>query len=178
LQSLIELCEGDLRKAITYLQSVHRLYGGSSGLTVDALLDVAGVVPEMLITSLLQACHEGNFERLQTLVSEVVAEGYAASTLLRQLFDYVVSVSDKEARQQINTNLNTSTSFSLSSSSSSSLPPLNDTQRSLIVQCIAQSDKALLDGADEFLQLLFVTTQISRILHTTKTSHSSSPHTM
>jgi replication factor C subunit 2/4 len=155
LQSLVELCEGDLRKAITYLQSVHRLYSGE--LTTEALHAIAGTVPLDVIATLLRVCREGNFERIQTLVTDVVAEGYAASTVLRQLFDYVVAKEDPTRLPRTSATTNTSSESPLL---------LSDRQKSLIVQCIAQSDKALLDGADEFLQLLSVAAQISRILAT------------
>lgn len=42
---------GDMRKAITYLQSVTRLYGDQ--ITMDSVNVIAGVIPEVVLFSLI-----------------------------------------------------------------------------------------------------------------------------
>lgn len=44
LKQLIECCEGDLRKAITFLQSITRLKGSSS-IARDDVFDITGWYP-------------------------------------------------------------------------------------------------------------------------------------
>lgn len=43
LKSLIKACEGDLRRAITSLQSCHRLKGADHVLTIADVEELAGV---------------------------------------------------------------------------------------------------------------------------------------
>ncbi|EFJ51923.1 DNA replication factor C complex subunit 4 [Volvox carteri f. nagariensis] len=84
LEALSSVSGGDLRRAITTLQSAARLGGG----TVDkaTLLDVSGRVPADVITGLCNSCKApGAFAGLQRQVAGVVSEGFAAQQVLQQL---------------------------------------------------------------------------------------------
>ncbi|KAL2652427.1 hypothetical protein R1flu_020555 [Riccia fluitans] len=125
LSTLSKVSGGDLRRAITVLQSAARLYGSSiSGANI---ISVSGVVPDDVLDSFVAACKSGQFDKAQAVVSNIIAEGYPASQILNQLFDIVVSS-----------------------------PDITDEQKARILERIAETDKALIDGADEFLQLLDV----------------------
>ncbi|KAH0916198.1 hypothetical protein HID58_030644 [Brassica napus] len=92
LSTLSSISQGDLRRAITYLQSGARLFG--STITSRDLLDVSG------------------------------------------LFDIVVEAGDD----------------------------ITDDQKAKICKCLAETDKRLVDGADEYLQLLDVASNTIRAL--------------
>ncbi|GCC18664.1 hypothetical protein chiPu_0018023 [Chiloscyllium punctatum] len=124
LALLINVSEGDLRKAITYLQCATRLTAGK-GITEQVIIEIAGVVPSEIIDSLLAACHSSSFEKLETVVKNMINEGYAATQLINQLHDVII---DKE--------------------------DLNDQQKSAITLKLAEVDKCLIDGADEYLQMI------------------------
>ncbi|KAG1677350.1 hypothetical protein FOA52_010729 [Chlamydomonas sp. UWO 241] len=83
LSTLAAVSNGDLRRAITTLQSAVRL----GGLTVDAasILDVSGQVPGDVVGRLLAACKSPRFQDVQREVTNAVAEGFAAQQLLLQL---------------------------------------------------------------------------------------------
>uniref|UniRef100_UPI00398ED292 replication factor C subunit 4 isoform X2 n=1 Tax=Pristiophorus japonicus TaxID=55135 RepID=UPI00398ED292 len=121
---LINVSEGDLRKAITYLQCATRLTGGKN-ITQQVIIEIAGVVPTEMIDSLLAACHSSSFEKLETVVKNMINEGYAATQLINQLHEVII---DKE--------------------------DLNDQQKSAITLKLAEVDKCLADGADEYLQMI------------------------
>ncbi|BBM98161.1 replication factor C subunit 2/4 [Marchantia polymorpha subsp. ruderalis] len=125
LSTLSKVSGGDLRRAITCLQSAARLYGSS--ISSDNIISVSGVVPDEILDSLLVACKSGQFDKAQGVVTNIIAEGHPASQILSQLFDIVVKASD-----------------------------ITDEQKARILERIAETDKALIDGADEFLQLLDV----------------------
>ncbi|KAG6553531.1 hypothetical protein Mapa_004444 [Marchantia paleacea] len=125
LSTLSKVSGGDLRRAITCLQSAARLYGSS--VSSDNIISVSGVVPDDILDSLLFACKSGQFDKAQGVVTNIIAEGHPASQILSQLFDIVVEASD-----------------------------ITDEQKARILERIAETDKALIDGADEFLQLLDV----------------------
>ncbi|KAM6122377.1 replication factor C subunit 4 [Pterocles gutturalis] len=121
---LVKVSEGDLRKAITFLQSATRLMGGKE-ITEKIVTEIAGVIPQETTDELLLVCQSGSFEKLETLAKNLINEGYAVAQLVNQLHDTVVESED-----------------------------YSDKQKSIIVEKLAEVDKCLADGADEYLQLM------------------------
>ncbi|KAL3026356.1 hypothetical protein AAZX31_04G227000 [Glycine max] len=125
LSTLSSISHGDLRRAITYLQSAARLFGSS--ISSENLISVSGVVPAKVVEELLKACKSGNFDLANKEVNNFIAEGYPASQMLTQLFESIVEDND-----------------------------LSDEQKARISKKLGEADKCLVDGADEYLQLLDV----------------------
>ncbi|NXQ22814.1 RFC4 factor, partial [Peucedramus taeniatus] len=121
---LVKVSEGDLRKAITFLQSATRLMGGKE-ITEKIITEIAGVIPKETIDELLLGCQSGSFEKLETLAKNLINEGFSVAQLVNQLHDTIVESED-----------------------------YSDKQKSAIVEKFAEVDKCLADGADEFLQLM------------------------
>ncbi|XP_039706806.1 replication factor C subunit 4 isoform X1 [Pteropus medius] len=121
---LVKVSEGDLRKAITFLQSATRLTGGKE-ITEKVITDIAGVIPAETIDGIFAACQSGSFDKLEAVVKDLIDEGHAATQLVNQLHDVIVE----------NDNL-------------------SDKQKSIITEKLAEVDKCLADGADEHLQLI------------------------
>ncbi|XP_054645654.1 replication factor C subunit 4 isoform X1 [Dunckerocampus dactyliophorus] len=96
ISALVTAAEGDLRKAITFLQSAARL-NVDNEITEASVIEIAGVVPTKMIDSLLQVCFQGTFEKLEVEVRNMVDEGYAATQILSQLHDCIMEqdLSDK-----------------------------------------------------------------------------------
>lgn len=133
LATLSRISEGDLRRAITYLQSAARLYGSS--ISSDNLISVSGVVSDETILSLLQACRSGLFDQAQKVVTDIIDEGHSVSQIFSQLYDLIMLAED-----------------------------ISDEQKARICGRLAEADKCLIDGADEYLQLLDVASSIMRSL--------------
>jgi replication factor C subunit 2/4 len=128
-----EQSEGDMRKAIQMMQSLHRLAGDGT-ISDQAVLDISGAVPVETVRALLAVCYEPNaFKKVQAEVDALLLQGYPAGQLLAQLSDEVV-VS----------------------------PKLTDLAKCRVSLAIAEADKHLVDGANEFLQLLNVVGSICR----------------
>ncbi|KAL6468847.1 hypothetical protein MHYP_G00223710 [Metynnis hypsauchen] len=123
IEALVKVSEGDLRKAITLLQSAARL-STEKEITERVIIEIAGVVPPKVIENLLQTCYKGTFEKLEVAVKTMIDEGYAGTQILNQLHDIIIEES------------------------------LTDKQKSVITEKMAVVDKCLADGADEYLQLL------------------------
>ncbi|XP_029004992.1 replication factor C subunit 4 isoform X2 [Betta splendens] len=70
IEALVRVSEGDLRKAITYLQSAARL-NNDKDVTECAVIEIAGIVPPKMINKLLQICFKGTFEKLEDAVRVV-----------------------------------------------------------------------------------------------------------
>ncbi|KAL5714521.1 Subunit of heteropentameric Replication factor C (RF-C) [Ranunculus cassubicifolius] len=133
LSTLSSISQGDLRRAITFLQSAARLFG--STISSKELISVSGVIPDAVVQALFAACKSGNFEYANKEVNNVIAEGYPVSQMLSQLLDVVVEAND-----------------------------VTDEQKARICSKLGQADKCLIDGADEYLQLMDVASNTMRAL--------------
>ncbi|KAG2492650.1 hypothetical protein HYH03_009066 [Edaphochlamys debaryana] len=137
MQALAAVSGGDLRRAITTLQSAARLGGG----TVDraTVLDVSGQVPPEVIAALAGACRAAargsRFADLQRLVAGAIAEGYAAQQVLAQLQVELLT-------------------------GGSASDPKTDLKLAGALEALGAADFALTLGADESLQLLNAAAQI------------------
>ncbi|KAK8049155.1 hypothetical protein PG994_010885, partial [Apiospora phragmitis] len=157
VDALIKCSEGDLRKAITYLQSAARLVGaiekdqdgGDSAddamdvdrktVSVAIVQDIAGVVPEDTIISLQKAMQPrsagATYQAVAKIVEDMVADGWSATQVVTQLYHSVLQ--------------------------DETIP---DLQKNKITLVFSEVDKRLLDGADEHLSILDLALRISNIL--------------
>ncbi|KAK1757666.1 P-loop containing nucleoside triphosphate hydrolase protein [Echria macrotheca] len=150
VDALIRCSEGDLRKAITYLQSAARLVGAAAqtgggdademevdnaAVTVKVVEDIAGVIPEATIQRLLKAMKPGGSGTVSSVVEDMVADGWSAAQTMTQLYQAVVY--------------------------DETLP---DIQKNKIVTVFSEVDKWLVDGADENLAILDLAAKISGIM--------------
>uniref|UniRef100_A0A453K7B1 Replication factor C C-terminal domain-containing protein n=1 Tax=Aegilops tauschii subsp. strangulata TaxID=200361 RepID=A0A453K7B1_AEGTS len=133
LSTLSAISQGDLRRAITYLQSAARLFGSS--ISASDLISVSGAIPEDIVKSLLVACKSGEFDVANKEVSNIIADGYPVSQLLSQFLDVIVNADD-----------------------------IPDEHKARICRKLGEADKCLVDGADEYLQLLDMASETIRAL--------------
>lgn len=104
INTLIKCSEGDLRKAITFLQSAARLVGagasrdadGDDSMDVDRrpvtrkiIEDIAGVIPEQTIEELVRAMlprpSGSAYEGISKVVENMVADGWSAGQVVTQV---------------------------------------------------------------------------------------------
>ncbi|XP_034232252.1 replication factor C subunit 4 [Thrips palmi] len=126
LHSLIDAAGGDLRRAITCLQSCARLKGkdSSSPITGEDVVEVMGIVPNRWLDGLMSVCEEYDYFKLTKYVDEFIMEGYSAGQLLEQLHLKIV----------------------LS-------PTIGDKQKAIICEKLAVCSHRLQQGASEYLQM-------------------------
>ncbi|ERS98617.1 hypothetical protein HMPREF1624_05404 [Sporothrix schenckii ATCC 58251] len=187
VDALIRCSEGDLRKAITFLQSAARLVGavgtantnatGSTGakktkaaapdvdvdsmdvddvdgdtlvgttstppVTVRIVEDIAGVIPDSTIDSLVAAIRPSKksagtgatYKPVAQVVEDLVADGWSAGQVVAQLYQSIVY--------------------------DDTVP---DAQKNRIMLVFSEVDKRLVDGADEHLSILDLSLRISAIM--------------
>ncbi|KGO68065.1 Sec20 [Penicillium expansum] len=160
VDTLIRCGEGDLRRAITYLQSAARLVGAtkppavkdadddaemtdvgsnSSVITVRTIEEIAGVLPEDILDSLVEAMQPKSggsvYEAVSEVITDLVADGWSATQLVGQLYRRVVF---NEA--------------------------IPDIQKNKIVMLFSEMDKRLVDGSDEHLSMLDLSLRIAGVL--------------
>ena len=143
IQELLKISGGDLRKAITYLQSAAKLSETfdinhhQSLITIQSIRETAGILPDDILAELIQ------FIKLKTQQSRlikyidqsIILSGWSAQILLDQLHDKLI------LDELINSLL-----------------------KNKISQIFFQLDRKLNNGTDEHIQLLNVLLQISQVL--------------
>ena len=127
--AILDQADGDMRRAVTTLQSVHSLAVGGDVLSKDTLAEIAGLPPPGVIDVLwTQALQKStSFDAMQNAVQELCLEGYAAKFLLLGLLPRVAEASS-----------------------------LSDRHKAELAIRMAEAEKNMVEGADEFLQLMTV----------------------
>ncbi|CAK7897489.1 replication factor C subunit 2 [[Candida] anglica] len=151
LSVLLKLSNGDLRKAITYLQSATRLHelgntdgdvvmegsddapaSGSTPITTQSIQEIAGVVPDDIVDQTIEAINSKDPQTIIKTTNETVLQGWSAQQLVDQLHDKFI---------------------------------LNDTidaaVKSKIAAILFSTDKKLNNGTDEHIQLLNLSLQLA-----------------
>ena len=169
LDALVRCSEGDLRKAITFLQSAARLVGAlqSSGgtkgkkktvvedddemdvddtpklkgaaVTVRTIEDIAGIIPDATIDGLLQA--------MQPQSKGAIYDGVA-----KQVNDLVA---DGWSATQLVSQLYERVLYD---------EKVPDMQKNKITMIFSEADKRLVDGADEHLTILDLTLRVAEVM--------------
>lgn len=159
VDTLIKCAEGDLRKAITFLQSAARLAAtlaqkgdddmdvdgdgmnmnpDARAVTVRSVEEIAGVVPEDTIGRLINAIQPTRgaiYEAVARVVTDLIAEGWSATQVLSQLYDKILT---DEAIENV--------------------------KKNRIVMTFSETDKRLIDGSDEHLTILDLSLQVAGAL--------------
>jgi replication factor C subunit 2/4 len=135
LDHLISVCDGDLRQAITILQSAHRLAGQDTQIDLDLIHEVSGYIPRRYINRFVAVCKSKSFERLEEYISNLINEGYTASQFLSQLHDWLLTQSN-----------------------------LSDSSLAKILPALALAEHRFCDGSDEYIQLMYVASVVAKNL--------------
>ncbi|KAJ4463041.1 putative Replication factor C subunit 4 [Paratrimastix pyriformis] len=166
----MQLSEGDLRQAITLLQSAHRLYGGA--LTPEMFTELAGVVPEDRMGLFTRALRSNSFDHLQRAIGGLLADGFPAQQIIAQVAPtpHATRPTPHAPRHDRHTPHATVAprlaTISSHRTPRTAPPPgeqllewvvedpeLSDVKKADIAYRIAQTEKALADGASEELQI-------------------------
>ncbi|PWI65164.1 hypothetical protein PCL_07341 [Purpureocillium lilacinum] len=155
IDALIRCSDGDLRKAITFLQSAARLVGAIAPtkdaadaeemdvdkrpVTVKIIEDIAGVIPDSTVNQLVAAMRpraSGDaYDAVSRVVEDMVADGWSATQVVSQLYQALTT--------------------------DETIP---DLQKNRIVMIFSEVDKSLVDGADEHLSILDLAMRISAVM--------------
>lgn len=134
LDTIMKASNGDMRKAVTYLQSAHQLCVGDRKIvTTEIVIDISCKVPANAMSILWEKMSSNVFDQMRSCVDNIINEGYPMSELLMQLHDDTIQHKS-----------------------------LSDLDKALICEKIAQADQCLVDGASEKLQLLDVASYTMR----------------
>lgn len=129
MEKVMEICGGDLRRAVTLLQGAHRL---GKQLTIQLIDNLAGTIPIDLINQSLTILSTPSIT--PSIIKSFVLETFARSALppsqyLHQLIPHMMA-------------------------STGCLPTANQVQKALILEKAAGVDSRIGEGADEIIQIL------------------------
>lgn len=128
LDDIVDISGGDMRRAITTLQSCYRLKCGSNlehKITHADVLEMSGIVPLKYLKEFIEVCKAGDTIKLETFVENFMYEAYSISQFFDQLNDYVVN---EDA--------------------------ISNDQKSIIMDKLGESSFRLLNGGSEYIQLM------------------------
>lgn len=135
LDAVVKVSKGDLRNAITLVQSARLFQKGEGVISVDTITLSAGIVPLQLIEESVEVfLSNTKFGTVREQVKKVIDLGYAVDQVLDMILEVIVTSS-----------------------------VLNSVQKSQIALAIASADKCLSQGSDEYIQLLSVASRMFQI---------------
>lgn len=125
-KNIVDISGGDMRRAITMLQSVYRLKGGQTvQITAADILEISGVIPNRYLVELLDICKSGNYTNLEKYVEDIINEAFSVGQLFEQLCDFIIQH-----------------------------PDITNKQKSVICDALGKCCYRLEDGGSEYLQIM------------------------
>jgi len=135
MDKLYEVSNGDLRKAITFLQKTY--YIDNKRLTLESLYNIIGLIPiDFIITIINKLKKNVTYEQLKLMCLNILSDGYVIINFIEKFLIGIIN--------------------------DTSIP---DKQKGLISFKCANINIALINGSDEYLQLLTILAYTKEVLH-------------
>lgn len=90
-ERIVEISDGDMRRAITTLQSCYRLKGGNQKIKENDIFEMSGIVPFNYLEEFLDVCSKGDYSKLEQYVWNIIYEAYSIEQLFEQFVDFVIN---------------------------------------------------------------------------------------
>lgn len=92
MDAILVASNGDMRKAVTYLQSCHQLTANMHvSISENMVLDITGKVPDRLLLDIWNAAMGYSLDILNATATELILQGYPLSSVLAQLMVQISS---------------------------------------------------------------------------------------
>lgn len=118
------MSDGDLRQAITLLQTAKQLFK-SNRVTQDDIYELTGMIPSSVFNPLITKWQAGNFDEISTELKSILQEGYSGLQIISQL------------HQEITEGI-----------------LFSKVEKQRLAVALGKVERRIIDGADEHLQLL------------------------
>ncbi|ARF09647.1 replication factor C small subunit [Indivirus ILV1] len=125
IKKISEISNGDMRKGIMILQNLNYY---NKKIVVDDVLEISNMIPIEEINQIIDVCvtkKNVKISKIKNKTNDLISSGYPVNIILSQLINQVI-LSEK----------------------------LTDNMKAIICYHISKTEKRLIDGADEYLQLL------------------------
>ncbi|KAI7867200.1 replication factor C subunit 2 [Spinellus fusiger] len=134
LDALVNASRGDLRKAITFLQSGSNIHL-QNPITPNTVYEMAGIIPEDIFRSLVHAWQSMDINDVTIAVQSIVNNGSSVESVISQIMDEILKSET-----------------------------LDTIKKSKISQVLGEVDFRLAQGADEHIQILYLVSEIRAIV--------------
>lgn len=136
LEKILDIAAGDLRKAITLLQSAAKLidYTGTGEVTIKQIEELAGVIPTSILQEMVNKIAAKDLNQLTKYVNEFIKSGWSGVAIVGQLHDYYITNEDYDT-----------------------------TFKNKLSLMLFDTDSKLTNGTNEHIQLLNLLVKISQI---------------
>jgi len=135
INEIIKLCKGDMRKSIMLLQHINYIKHNQK-ITIDFICELTGYINDELLNEINNKCiitRKNNIKIIMELANKIRSSGYPIYNILNQINTIIIK-----------SNI------------------LDNQQKADICIIISDTEKRLLDGADEYLQLLNLLISINK----------------
>lgn len=88
---IVEISDGDMRRAITTLQSCFRLKVGQGNITKTDIFEMSGLIPDKFLSEFLEVCKKGDYSKLEAYVQNIQYEAYSIAQFFEQFNDHVIT---------------------------------------------------------------------------------------
>ncbi|XP_055296817.1 replication factor C subunit 4 [Sitodiplosis mosellana] len=88
---IVDISDGDMRRAITTLQSCFRLKVGQGNVTKTDIFEMSGLIPDKYLSDFLEVCKKGDYSKLEAYVQDIQYEAYSIAQFFEQFNDYVIT---------------------------------------------------------------------------------------
>lgn len=92
LTEVLAVAGGDMRKAITFLQSAAALYGNN--VTAEGVIEISGIFPDKETALTLHTVKTGTYEQGRTRAQNIIMMGYGINSVLDKLCDAFLADSE------------------------------------------------------------------------------------
>ena len=131
INKIIDICSGDLRKAVNLLQKcknnknyfLNKDLKNRDDINSDIIYEISGIAPKKYIKTLLNKCIEGNEVEVNKYINFLFNQSYSLTNQLNIILDIIINIKS-----------------------------LNDFQKSEVVKIITEVDQRLIKGCDELIQ--------------------------
>jgi replication factor C subunit 2/4 len=136
LDTILHHAQGDMRRAVTTLQSIHAIHGpdelddSRTKLSSADVAEIVGVPPPAVVERLYRCISSKSFDAVRSVTEETLACGYSALLLLSAMVDTMLVTDTTLLRTEY--------------------------AKAVVALKIAEAEKNISDGADEYLQLMTV----------------------
>jgi len=135
LDKIIEISDGDLRTAITMLQNAQYI---KSNITIESICEIANIFPDNYLKKIERVCivsKKSDLRPVLSLAKEIKRSGFPVQKVIRFIHKMI-----------IHNNI------------------ADDNQKSLMSFAISDSEKKLINGTDEYVELVNILSTIKGIM--------------
>lgn len=136
LDTIADIAKGDARRAIMLLQNLQYIKKHKKQITPSDILDISGIIRKETVESFWNLCLNGTTTVIRNIALDIKRNGYSVRHFLTHINNLVISSN------------------------------MTDKQKADILLEICKSDRRLIEGSNEYVQILNILFYINKISNT------------